>query len=664
MALAPARPAIKLKTGVKFPARVLEGAGIDIALANGAYTFSLDYPSLVNNAGIPDPSIYRVAIYNVSTLQYEEAPLDQVRGTTVAAVRTPRGDADYTMISTDRYVGLTAALTAPRTWALPSAAAVVGGTQIDVKDEAGGITSTNTLTITAPGAETINGGASFVLNVAYAGARFISDGTSKWTLALVGTTGYANSSITNAKLANMAALTVKANATNGSAAPTDVAAGTDGYLFKRTGTTLDFSQAVTASLSDGILSADATGRAKMAAAFFSADATGLGKFADGFLTADATGRAKMADRFNTFAKLPAIATARLLGRTTASSGDIEELTAASAQSLLGLFTLIGSLNNAGLSASVGSNALTIALTDAAGATPSATSPAQIPFRSAAAATGTISQASVTAANTLVISSGSTLGTTSATPFRIWIVLFDDAGTYRLGAINCRSSTGIFPLTTHGVLSSTAEGGAGAADSAQVFYTGTAVTTKAYTVLGYLEWASGLTTAGTWDALPTWISVFKPGDPLPGAIVQPIFNPVSTSATGTTVLPFDNTIPQITEGVEFMTQAITPTSAANDLEISASTYLYNSAATNVTVALFQDATAGALAANAAPCNVASGYGISLPITHRMRAGTTASTTFRIRGGGDIAGTTTFNGTSGVQKFGGVLNSFLSVVEIMA
>lgn len=40
----------------------------------------------------------------------------------------------------------------------------------------------------------------------------------------------------------------------------------------------------------------------------------------------------------TFAKMQGIATARLLGRTTASSGDIEELTAASARGLLGLAT--------------------------------------------------------------------------------------------------------------------------------------------------------------------------------------------------------------------------------------------------------------------------------------------------------------------------------------
>lgn len=325
---------------------------------------------------------------------------------------------------------------------------------------------------------------------------------------------------------------------------------------------------------------------------------------------------------------------------------------------------VGVLSNCGLAASVAANALTINLTDASGATPTGGSSVSIPFRSATAATGTVTQASVTAANSLVISSGSTMGVTSGAPFRLWLVEFNDAGTYRLGAMNCRTSSGVYPLNQFGIASSTAEGGAGAADNAGVFYTGTAVTSKAYTVIGYLEWASGLTTAGTWDAAPSRIEVFRPGNPLPGTVIQTQATAFTTSATGTTILPQDNTIPQITEGNEYMTQAITPTSTANDLEITANAMLFSSAGNSVGIALFQDATANALTGLVGSCSQAAGVPVTIGLSHRKQALTTSSTTFRIRAGGATAGTTTFNGQGGTQIYGGVAGSSLQVVERMA
>jgi hypothetical protein len=53
------------------------------------------------------------------------------------------------------------------------------------------------------------------------------------------------------------------------------------------------------------------------------------------LTADTTGRARMADRFVNFAKIVAINTARLLGRTTAGSGDVEEISIGAGLTLTG-----------------------------------------------------------------------------------------------------------------------------------------------------------------------------------------------------------------------------------------------------------------------------------------------------------------------------------------
>ena len=178
-----------------------------------------------------------------------------------------------------------------------------------------------------------------------------------------------------------------------------------------------------------------------------------------------------------------------------------------------------SVRGYGLAASVGSSALTISLKGADGNDPSASNPVKIAFRNASLPVGTPSLLTATSALSLVISSGSTMGFANATAGRLWIVAFNDAGTLRLGAINCRSGTDIYPLGGTKIASSAAEGGAGGADSAHVFYTGTAVASKAFKVLGYMDWASGLTTAGTWAIVPTTIKLYDLGDKLPGDVVQ-------------------------------------------------------------------------------------------------------------------------------------------------
>ncbi len=59
------------------------------------------------------------------------------------------------------------------------------------------------------------------------------------------TAGIADNAITLAKLATQAALSVLANATNGTAVPTAVAAATDGHIFRRSGTALAFGKILT-----------------------------------------------------------------------------------------------------------------------------------------------------------------------------------------------------------------------------------------------------------------------------------------------------------------------------------------------------------------------------------------------------------------------------------
>jgi hypothetical protein len=329
-----------------------------------------------------------------------------------------------------------------------------------------------------------------------------------------------------------------------------------------------------------------------------------------------------------------------------------------ADSALG-FTLI----NGTLERSVTGNALTISIKTKAGADPSANDPVLVSFRNATAGVGDYTILSITAATSITVSSGSTLGTSNNVPFKLWVVGFNDAGTFRLGVINTVSGTNIYPLYPDTVASSTAEGGAGAADSAHVFYTGTAVTSKAYVPLGYLEWTSGLATAGTWSAVSTNTVPFHAGIRLPGEVVQVVRNQTGAVATGTTSTPLDDTIPQQSEMDIYMSQAITPRLASNLLRISAKAFGATSTAgspSRIPFAFFQDAISNALAVGIASVPGAANQCIQA-LEHQMLAGTTNATTFKF-GSSDGGGTWTFNGDASARYFGGTLASYIQVEEI--
>lgn len=140
-----------------------------------------------------------------------------------------------------------------------------------------------------------------------------------------------------------------------------------------------------------------------------------------------------------------------------------------------------------ISASVGSNALTISA-----------SALTLDFRSTTLGSGTVTTVTGTPSN-LVISSGSTLGTVSAQQSRIVVIALNNAGTIELAAVNIGGGN---QLDETNLISTTAEGGAGAADSASVIYSTTARTSLAYRVIGYIE--STQATAGTWATAPSTI----------------------------------------------------------------------------------------------------------------------------------------------------------------
>jgi len=113
--------------------------------------------------------------------------------------------------------------------------------------------------------------------------------------------------------------------------------------------------------------------------------------------------------------------------------------------------------------------------------------------------GTVVTRTISSAISVVVSSGSTLGTVSTVQSRIVVLAIDNAGTVELAVVNIAGGN---DLTETGLITTTAEGGAGGADSASTIYSTTARTSVAYRVVGYVE--STQATAGTWATTPSTI----------------------------------------------------------------------------------------------------------------------------------------------------------------
>jgi len=262
---------------------------------------------------------------------------------------------------------------------------------------------------------------------------------------------------------------------------------------------------------------------------------------------------------------------------------------------------------------------------------------------------------------MTVSAGSTLGFAASQISRIYVLALDNAGTVELAVYHPLSGTTHLPVDETLFQTSTAEGGAGGADSAQVVYSTTARTNVSACVLGFIDIQTG-GTAGNWSNSPIHVQVLTAATPRSGQVIQRLLSSSTALVTGATTMPFDDTIPQSGEGVQMLTQAITPRHAADLLFISHVGMYSPSASGNMGVALFQDSTANALAAVACTVNGANEV-FTIPLIYQMQAGTTSSTTFKIRAG-HASGSIAMNGQGGAatRLYGGVAYSGLAITAI--
>jgi hypothetical protein len=146
----------------------------------------------------------------------------------------------------------------------------------------------------------------------------------------------------------------------------------------------------------------------------------------------------------------------------------------------------------------------------------------------------------------------------------------------------------------------------------------------------------------------------------GKLVQRVNTQTGAMSTFSALVPADDTIPQISEGTEILTVAITPQATGNILIIDAHLCVNAGAAATVIASLFADAGVNALASVMQTCPMS--FCEIIRIRYVMTAASVAATTFRLRAGPSAAATVTVNGSTGARYLGGVYLSSISVDEI--
>jgi hypothetical protein len=139
----------------------------------------------------------------------------------------------------------------------------------------------------------------------------------------------------------------------------------------------------------------------------------------------------------------------------------------------------------------------------------------------------------------------------------------------------------------------------------------------------------------------------------------------TTISSSQAIPSDDTIPQITEGVELASITITPVNASSILNFRAN-WFGGGSAVNVlaTMAIFKDSDANALAA-ASQGHPGSANTSAFSLEYFTSASSTAQRVYHLRAGPDAGGTICTNGfvTGGARLYGGVAGITFTVEEML-
>lgn len=149
--------------------------------------------------------------------------------------------------------------------------------------------------------------------------------------------------------------------------------------------------------------------------------------------------------------------------------------------------------NGTLTASVGGNALTIAVKTAAGTDPTALNPVVCVFRDSVATGGLYSTISITSALSITVPTGATLGQTAAVNQYVWVYLLNDAGVVDIAV------SGVDVFLNENLNSATAVS-AGSTSGSTLYSVAAHVGSKPTIICGRLLVNEAI--AGTWGSNPT------------------------------------------------------------------------------------------------------------------------------------------------------------------
>lgn len=192
-----------------------------------------------------------------------------------------------------------------------------------------------------------------------------------------------------------------------------------------------------------------------------------------------------------------------------------------------------------------------------------------------------------------------------------------------------------------------------------------ITTVAGDVFIFYEYA-----IGNWrlvcSSRPTYIGTHDHSSSSTGGfskgIIQEMSSETGAVSTGTTQIPWDDTIPQSDEGDEWLTLSITPKSTDHELHIAVQLQLAKSgSAATLIAALFKDSEEDAVAA-AAFYSPTANETYKVILEYVVDVPSTSAITYKVRVGSASSGTTTVNGTGGGRQLGGVLVSSIHIQEI--